>query len=149
VSAGKVRQVGVHGHARTGRPRRRRILTTGEEDRRQCRRHAGGDTPARAQVLDGRRVLCIGPEGLSVVTFSPGYKSFGLRLASPPLPAGVKIVNGMVSPDREHLAYLTLTSSVLSLYMKPLANDNEPVLVADAVSTNGPGYARLAEWRDS
>jgi hypothetical protein len=100
------------------------------------------------QVLDARRVLCIGPEGLSVVTFSPGYKSFGLRLVSPPLPAGVKIVDGMVSPDREHLAYLTLTSSVLSLYMKPLANDNEPVLVADAISTNGPGYARLAEWRD-
>ena len=100
------------------------------------------------QVLDARRVLCIGPEGLFMVTFSPGYKSLSLRLVSPPLPSGAKIVDGMASPDREHLAYLMLTSSVLSLYMKPLANDNEPVLVADAISTNGPASARLAEWRD-
>ena len=59
-----------------------------------------------------------------------------------------KIVDAMVNPDRQHLAYLTLTSSVLSLYMKPLANDNTPVLVADAVSTDGAGSAVLAEWRD-
>ena len=100
------------------------------------------------QILDAQRVLCIGPDGLSVVTFTPGYKSLSLRLVSPSLPSGTQIVDAMVSPDREHLAYLTVTSSVVSLYMKPLANDNKPVLVADAISTQGAGSAQLAEWRD-
>ena len=100
------------------------------------------------QILDAQRVLCIGPEGLSMVTFAPGYKSLSLRPVSPSLPSGTQIVDAMVSPDREHLAYLTVTSSVVSLYMKPLANDNKPVLVADAISTLGAGSAQLAEWRD-
>jgi hypothetical protein len=103
---------------------------------------------APKQVLDARRLLCIGPEGLFLVTFGAAYTSMSLQPVSPPLPSGAKIVDAMVNPDREHLAYLTLTSSVLSLYMKPLANDNTPVLVADAVSTNGAGSAVLAEWRD-
>ena len=109
---------------------------------------AGRWTRTPLQVLDAQRVLCIGPEGASVVTFTPGYKSLSLRPVSPSLPSGTQIVDAMVSPDREHLAYLTVTSSVVSLYMKPLANDNKPVLVADAISTLGAGFAQLAEWRD-
>jgi hypothetical protein len=32
--------------------------------------------------------------------------------------------------------------------VKPLTDDDQPVLVADLVSTHGPGgSARLAEWR--
>ena len=101
------------------------------------------------QVLDARRLLCIGPEGISLVTFGSGYRTLGLRLVTPSLPSGVKIVDAMVDPDRELLAYLTVNSTlVLSLYMKPLGNDNKPVLVADGVSIAGAGSAVLAEWRD-
>jgi hypothetical protein len=125
-----------------------KVSAPGESEAARVTPWPGRQMCSPKQVLDARRLLCIGPEGLFLVTFGSAYTSMSLRRVSPPLQSGVKIVDAMVNPDREHLAYLTVTSSVLSLYMKPLANDNTPVLVAEDVSTAGAGSAVLAEWRD-